>query len=264
MRVMANPSDISQLAVQARINLLRTIYDAKAAHIASSLSCIEIFLAGLMLAEKTDDLIVSKGHAAAGFYSCLTVLGRMTEKTLSTYGENGSLLFGHVSKETGHGIPFSTGSLGHGLPYGVGRALGRKRRVVDGNIVVICSDGEMDEGTTWESALLASHHKLSNLRVVIDRNRIQSIGSTEETLALEPLADKWIAFGWEIDEVDGHDPEALIRSLSPKSTQKPVAVIAHTTKGKGVSWMENNNIWHYKPPSAKEFEAALKELGESE
>lgn len=255
-----NPHLIAAAKI-ARKSLLQIVHAAKAAHVGSSLSCVEIFLASMTAFDCQSLVIVSKGHAAAGYYSCLFALGKMTKESLYSYGENGSELFGHVSKESGHEIPFSTGSLGHGLPYGIGRAIGRKRLGKNGHVVVVCSDGELNEGTTWESALLAAHHKLDNLTLIVDRNGIQSIGKTEETLALEPLVDKWSAFGWKVSEIDGHDVDILLRTIESGQQSKPHVIIANTTKGKGVSFMEDNNVWHYRPPNLDQLTEAINEVG---
>jgi len=252
--------DLIAAAKIARKSLLEIVHAAKAAHVGSSLSSIEIFLASMTAFDSQSLVIISKGHAAAGYYSCLFALGKMTKESLYGYGENGSALFGHVSKESGHEIPFSTGSLGHGLPYGIGRAIARKRLAKRGHVVVVCSDGEMNEGTTWESALLAAHHKLDNITLIVDRNGIQSIGKTEDTLALEPLADKWSSFGWQVTEVDGHDAERLLRKIESGQQSKPQVIIAKTTKGKGVAFMEDNNVWHYRPPNQDQLTEAINEV----
>lgn len=244
----------------ARKALLEIVHAAKAAHVGSSLSSIEIFLASMTAFDSQALVVVSKGHAAAGYYSCLFAVGKMTKDSLYSYGENGSELFGHVSKESGHEIPFSTGSLGHGLPYGIGRAIARQRLAKSGHVIVVCSDGELNEGTTWESALLAAHHKLGNLTLIVDRNGIQSIGRTEDTLALEPLADKWSAFGWKVTEVDGHDVDCLLSTIESGQQSKPHVIIAKTIKGKGVSFMEDNNVWHYRPPNQDQLADAVNEV----
>ena len=159
------------------------------------------------------------------------------------------------------GVEFSTGSLGHGLNVGVGMAKAAKLDSRKHKIFVLLSDGECDEGTVWEAAMFSSHHKLDNLVAIIDYNKIQSLDSTENTLALEPFKDKWVSFGWNAIEVDGHDHNSLKNSfeLSHKH-QKPTVLIAHTTKGKGVSFMENSVLWHYRSPQGQEFEKALIEL----
>lgn len=255
---------LKKISKDVRKRLLVMIARAKAAHIGSSLSAIEIFVACQAVLEQSDCLIVSKGHAAAGYYATLFEFGIIPEKDINAYGSNGSKLFGHVTRDASLGIPFSTGSLGHGLPFGIGLAIGNKRKNNQGRTIVIASDGEMNEGTTWESALLASHHKLDNLILIVDRNGIQSIGDTESTLSLEPLGEKWKSFGWLVDEIDGHNLAALLSSLQKSRDEKPRVIIARTVKGKGVSFMEGDNAWHYKSPNAVELELALNEVSEDQ
>ena len=254
-----------KIADDSRVSALKMVSSAKAAHIGSSLSCIDIL--SVLYAEITDIsnskqdrdfVIVSKGHAAAGTYSVMANSGHMAIELLETYGLNGSDLGGHVTHSNNDAITLSTGSLGHGLPYGIGIALSKKKRSLGGRVFIVMSDGECDEGTTWESALLAFQFKLDNLIVVIDRNGIQSISKTEDTLQLEPLAEKWLAFNWDVETIDGHSHSQLENAL--KVSTKPKCIIANTTKGKGVSFMEGSVLWHYRPPSELELEAALKEI----
>lgn len=208
-----------------------------------------------------DRFILSKGHAGAGIYAALAERGFFSTEMLAQHYQNGSVLSGHVSHKGVPGVEFSTGSLGHGLGVGVGMAYAAK---IDGKghrIFVLMSDGECDEGSNWEAILFAAHHGLSNLRVVVDYNKLQSIKSIEETVGLEPFLDKWRAFGWEVDELDGHDHSALHDAFEKsRSIDKPYCLIAHTTKGKGVSFMENQVLWHYRSPQGEEYEAAIKEL----
>jgi transketolase len=241
------------------------VSSAKAAHIGSSLSCIDILsviyseVADIRASEQTKDfVIVSKGHAAAGTYSVLANCGYMSLEMLKTYGLDGSDLGGHVTRSNNDAITLSTGSLGHGLPYGIGIALSKKKKGYAGRVFIVMSDGECDEGTTWESALLAYQFKLDNLFVIIDRNGIQSLAKTEDTLQLEPLADKWRAFNWEVENIDGHSHSQIENALS--SSGVPKCIIANTTKGKGVSFMENSVLWHYRPPSESELRDALIEI----
>jgi transketolase len=254
------------IARNSRISALKMVNSAKAAHIGSSLSCIDILsvlysgVADIRKpVESRDFVIVSKGHAAAGTYSVLATSGHMNLELLDTYGTNGSELGGHVTHSKNDLITLSTGSLGHGLPYGIGIALSKKRKSFDGRVFILMSDGECDEGTTWESALLAHQFKLDNLFVIIDRNGIQSLSSTEDTLQLEPLAEKWNAFNWEVETIDGHSHPQIENAF--KSSRGPKCIIANTTKGKGVSFMEGSVLWHYRPPSDTELDAALKEVG---
>jgi transketolase len=259
-----------RLARLARIRTVQMTSSAKASHVGSGLSVIDILavLYSDVSTHRPDDanlrsrdrVIVSKGHAAAAVYAILGTAGYFDVEWLDTYCHDGSKLGGHVTSHGVPGVEFSTGSLGHGLPLGVGTAIALQWRKASQNVFVICSDGEIDEGTTWESALLAAHHQLSNITLIIDRNRLQSLASTEDTLRLDPLDKKFEAFGWEALIVDGHDHERLASTLK-QPQNRPRVVIANTTKGKGVSFMENSVLWHYRSPSAEERDLAIKELG---
>jgi transketolase len=245
---------------------------ASASHIGSCLSIADI-LAVLFtrvlridpvngLDPDRDRFVLSKGHAAAILYACLAERGFFPAAELMTYCQSGSRLTGHVS----HGVPgveVSTGSLGHGLPISVGFALAARADSRRSKVICLLSDGECDEGSNWEAILFAPHHKLDNLTVIVDYNKIQSFGRVSEVLDLEPLADKWRAFGWHTVEIDGHDLESLAKVFSalPAQPGRPTAVIAHTIKGKGVSFMEDKLEWHYKSPSRDQLESALKEIG---
>jgi transketolase len=262
-----------EIANLSRISTLKMIHTSKAAHIGSSLSVIDILsvlfgnVANVSQADpdslSSDQVIVSKGHAAAGTYAVLSHAGFFSTSLLDEYCKDGAALGGHVTYGKVPGIPFSTGSLGHGLPLGIGLALARTRTFSDAFVFVVMSDGECDEGTTWESALIANQYRLGNLVALIDRNRQQSFGDTEETIALDPFDEKWRAFGWNVFEVDGHDhaqiAEALLKAKE-KYDSKPTVVICNTTKGKGVSFMENEVVWHYRPPNEEQFNLALAEL----
>jgi transketolase len=240
-------------------------------HIGAVFSCADIFavLYGSILRfepanPKSDDrdrVILSKGHAGAGLYSALAEAGFFPLEKLATHYQNGSDLSGHVSHHV-PGVDVSTGALGHGLSIAAGMAYAGKLRQARHRVFCLLSDGECDEGSTWEAILFAGHHRLSNLVAIVDYNRIQGIAPVSEVLELEPFADKWTAFGWSVREVDGHDHDALIRNLEslPASPYKPTCLIAHTTKGKGVSFMENTVLWHYRIPRGAEFDAALAEL----
>ena len=259
----------AQLAKEARKLILQITNSAKAPHIGSSLSVIDI-LATLyhdvanicpqeILNPKRDMVILSKGHAASALYSILALTEFISVSELLKYCQNGSLLGGHVTSTPTNGVELSTGSLGHGMPYGLGLALNQKlRNFSRSRTFVVMSDGECNEGTTWESALIAQQFNLNNLVVIIDRNRLQSIGGTEETIALEPLRDKWEAFNWEVRVIDGHNHEEIKSSLEIGA--KPICVIANTVKGKGISYMENSNLWHYRSPSSEEVLQALGEI----
>lgn len=211
-----------------------------------------------------DRFILSKGHAAAAVYAVLAECGFLPVEKLLTHYQDGADLCGHVSHKGVPGIELSTGSLGHGLPVGVGMAYAAKLDDKPHRVFVLLSDGECDEGSNWEAILFSSHHKLSNLVAIVDYNKIQSLRSVSETLALEPFVDKWKSFGWAVREVDGHDHDAMKKLFVslPFDSSKPNCVIAHTTKGKGVSFMENSVLWHYRSPKGAELAAALAELGE--
>jgi transketolase len=206
-------------------------------------------------------MIISKGHAAAVVYAVLAERGFFPLERLQHYGQNGQPLSGHVTHSGNPGVEVSSGSLGHGLSLAAGFALAAQRRGNGARAVVLLSDGECDEGSIWEAALFAPHHHLSNLIAIIDYNKIQSFGRVEDVLALEPFADKWRAFRWEVQELDGHDHDAIKSALSGVGkTGKPTALIAHTVKGKGVSFMEDRLLWHYRPPSDEQLRAAIAEL----
>ena len=248
-RTFNNQAEIAKqatdLAFQARQEILKMTSKAKASHVGSALSVIDILsviysgVANIdpsnMEKNDRDIVILSKGHAASAIYSILALKGFFSLQWLEDYCGDGAPLGGHVTSKGVPGVELSTGSLGHGLPYGLGIALSRKKSGLPGRVFVVMSDGECDEGTTWESALLANHHELDNLTVVIDRNGIQSLKETELTLRLEPFAQKWKSFGWDVHEIDGHDYQELTRTLIEQS--KPTVVIAKTIKGKGVSFM---------------------------
>jgi transketolase len=209
-----------------------------------------------------DRLVLSKGHAGAGVYAALAATGFLDRAVLDTHCKDGSILSGHVSHVGVPGVELSTGSLGHGLSVSAGMALAAQRDGRGHRVFCIQSDGECDEGSVWEAVLFAAHHRLNRLIVVIDYNKIQSLAPVAETLALEPFADKWRAFGWGVREVDGHDHLALFHALSeaPPISDRPTCLIAHTVKGKGVSFMENSVLWHYRTAKGDEFDAALREL----
>lgn len=244
---------------------------AKASHIGSALSIADIMavLYGRILRvhptqprhPDRDRFILSKGHACVAVYAALAETGFIDPALLESYGTDGSKLMAHISHKV-PGAEFSTGALGHGLPFGAGKALAAKRRGQGWRTVVLTSDGEWGEGSNWEAALFAAHHGLDNLICIIDYNKLQSLRSVDETLRLEPLHSKFEAFGWAVREVDGHDHGALIDALAtaPLTTGKPTMLIAHTVKGKGVSFMENKVEWHYRNPTPELLEAALAEI----
>lgn len=209
-----------------------------------------------------DRFILSKGHAGAGVYAALAERGFFPVERLAEHYTNGSVFSGHVSHKGVPGVELSTGSLGHGVGVATGMALSGKRRGAAHRIVVLTSDGEWDEGSNWEALQFAGHHELDQLVIVIDYNKMQSLGTVEETLRLEPFKDKLEAFGAAVREVDGHDHVALLDAFSsmPFRPGAPSVVLAHTTKGKGVEFMEGQVLWHYRSPQGEELQAALREL----
>lgn len=269
---VVNALDTERLALAIRRHAVEMTHLGKSSHVGSVLSLADILgvLYGeVMKVEPTDPkwidrdrFILSKGHAGAGVYAALAERGFMPVEQLKTHYQNGSKLSGHVSHKGVPGVEFSTGSLGHGLGVGAGMALAAKKAKRANRVFVVLSDGECDEGSNWEAILFAAHHKLDNLIVTVDYNKIQSLGPVAETLALEPFADKWRAFGWHVTEVDGHDHDALKAALGVASGVRgqPTVVIAHTTKGKGVSFMEDTVLWHYRTPQGDEYAAARAEL----
>lgn len=264
--------DTRELARRIRIHALRMTSTGGSAHVGAVFSMADIVavLYGSILKVDTanpgwagrDRFILSKGHAGAGVYAALAERGFFPVEKLKTHYQNGSDLSGHVSHKGIPGVEFSTGSLGHGLSVGAGMAYGAKLDGRTHRVVVLLSDGECDEGSNWEAILFAGHHRLDNLVAVIDYNGIQSLAPVSETLELEPFADKWRAFGWGVRECDGHDHDALQAALTapPAREGRPTVVIARTTKGKGVSFMENTVLWHYRTARAEEFDKALAEL----
>lgn len=262
------------LAKSIRLDTLTMVHAAKSSHVGSGFSIADILavLYATKLAidpanpqhPQRDRLIVSKGHAAAAVYACLANVGLFDRADLASYGQPGSMLMAHVNHKV-PGVELSTGALGHGLPFGVGKALAGKRLGVAWRVCVLLSDGEMDEGSNWEALMFAAHARLDNLIAIVDYNKLQSLASTEATLGLEPLADKIRAFNWNVIEVEGHDHEALKRVLDEATDHRgrPTLILAHTTKGKGVSFMENAVLWHYKSPNDAELAQAIREVEEA-
>lgn len=264
--------DTVELAKRIQIHVLKMTSRGGSSHIGAALSIADILAVlygGFLNVDPADPrkldrdrFILSKGHAGAAVYAALAETGFFPVEKLKTHYQDGSDLSGHVSHKGIPGVELSTGSLGHGLSVGVGMALSAKMDDKAHRVFVLLSDGECDEGSNWEAILFAAHHRLDNLVAIVDYNKIQSLASVEETLSLEPFADKWQSFGWAVREVDGHDHPQLQKAFSnlPREIGRPTVVIAHTIKGKGVSFMENTVLWHYRCPKGEEFDAALKEL----
>jgi len=261
-----------QIAKEIRKKILKMMYESKAAHIGSCLSCVDILTVLYFkilkidpknpLAENRDRFILSKGHAVASLYAILSKRGFFPEEILDTYCQSGGKLPGHSTLGTVPGIEITTGSLGHGLSVGAGIALAGKRDEKKYRVFVLMSDGECEEGSIWEAALFAHHHKLDNLIGIVDYNKLQAFGRIKDILDLEPLFKKWQSFGWEVKEIDGHNFSEIEKVFSkiPFKKGKPSLVIAHTIKGKGVSFMENKMEWHYYNLNKEQYQQALKEL----
>ena len=258
-------------ATRIRRLSLEMVTRARASHIGSALSIadlVAVLYGEVMRYNPTDPawpdrdrLLLSKGHACVAIYAALADAGFFPIEQLEDYGRDGSIFMNHISHKV-PGVEFSTGSLGHGLPFGTGKALAAKRQGKDWRVFVLLGDGEMAEGSNWEAMMFAAHHQLDNLVGIIDYNKLQSITTVAETLGLEPLADKIAAFGWSVREIDGHDHRAIADALNaaPWDGGKPSMLIAHTIKGKGVSFMEDQVAWHYRNPSEEHLALALREL----
>jgi transketolase len=268
----ADPHDLRDFSRRIRIHALRMTNRGGGSHIGAVFSMadiIAVLYAGVLRVDPSqprhpdrDRFILSKGHAGAGVYASLAERGFFSAERLEQHYADGSQLSGHVSHKGIPGVELSTGSLGHGLSIASGMAYGAKLDKKNHRVFCLMSDGECDEGSVWEAVLFAAHHALDRLVAIVDYNKIQSLAPVAETLGLEPFAEKWRAFGWAVVEVDGHDHAALRSALDsvPAVGAKPTCVIAHTTKGKGVSFMENTVLWHYRIPRDSEFDAALREL----
>lgn len=269
---MSPAADTEALALRLRRHVVRMCASGGSSHVGSGLSMADIIavLYGAVLQVDPSDprrpgrdrFILSKGHAGACVYAALAERGFMPLDVLKTHYRNGSVLSGHVNHKGVPGVEISTGSLGHGLGVGAGMAMQLRRTGEGGRVYVVLSDGECDEGSNWEAALFAAHQRLGGLCAVIDYNKLQSLASPEATIRLEPFADKWRAFGWAVREVDGHDHADLKAAFAEAAAEdRPTCVIAHTVKGRGVSFMENQVLWHYRTPAGEELAAALRELG---
>ena len=262
----------SELAARIRRHSVEMTHKANSSHVGSCLSTAELLavLYGKILCVDPfqptwpgrDRFILSKGHGCAAFYAVLAETGFFPVERLTTFYQNGSCLHGHATHTNLPGVEISTGSLGHGLSIATGMALVAKRDKRSYRVFVMLSDGECDEGSTWEAILFAPQHKLDNLITIVDYNKIQSLGTVKEVMDLEPFADKWRAFGWAVREINGHNLGEIEEALSkvPLEEGRPSCIIAHTIKGKGVSFMENRLLWHYRSPQGEEYEAALAEL----
>lgn len=259
-----------KLAKEVRKKSLEMVFQAGASHIGGALSVTDILSVLYTDILKFDPvnpkhpdrdrLVFSKGHCCTALYTVLAIKGFFDVEKLKEYGKDGSLLTSHTSHYI-PGIEISAGSLGHGFPISCGLAVAAKRKLQNHKIYCIVGDGEMDEGSNWEALLFGAHHELDNLCLIIDYNKLQGLGNTNEVLNLEPLKEKMLSFGWECLEIDGHNHEEIKAAFSHfLKNQKPTVIIAHTVKGKGVSFMENKVLWHYKSPKIDEFNEAITEI----
>lgn len=262
-----------QLAWKIRRHGIEMTHISQGSHIGSILSVADIvavLYSGIANVNSQDPkmsgrdrIILSKGHAGASIYAALAEKGFFDVEELKTHYADGSRLSGHISHNGIPGVEFSTGSLGHGLSVGVGMALAAKEDNKQHKVFVICGDGECNEGSVWEAALFANHYKLNNLIAIIDHNKMQSLDFCENTMSLAPLVNKWTAFGWNAINIDGHDHNELkdAYNKAKASAGKPTVIIANTIKGKGISFMENNILWHYRfPHQGDEYDSAIEEL----
>lgn len=272
MNPALNTADLAAISRRIRARIVEMSHVAETPHLGSSLSCVDMLVAAYWAALRVDParpldpnrdrFILSKGHAATALYAALAERGFFDPKLLDTYNEDGAALPEHPGLQCVPGVEAATGSLGHGLPIALGMALAARIQNRPSRCLVLMSDGECEEGSVWEAAMFAPAQKLDTVTVMIDYNKWQATGRSDEIMALAPLADKWRAFGWDACEVDGHDLDALLTALrrEPDGTGRPRAIVCHTVKGKGVSFMEDDNNWHYRIPTAEEVEKARVEL----
>jgi len=266
-------SELDSISRRIRGRLVEMSHRSGGPHLGSSLSCVDILVAAYWSSLRVDPrrpddpdrdrLILSKGHAAPALYAALAYRGFFPDDQLDDYATHGSLLEEHPSLDCVPGVEASTGSLGHGLSLGLGMAIAGRIQGRSYRVIVVLSDGECNEGSVWEAAMLAPARGIDRIVAVVDYNRWQATGRSEEIMALKPLRQKWESFGWSSYEIDGHNPGELTSVLGnvPDESGKPIAVVARTVKGKGISFMEDDNNWHYRIPTAEEVKAARQELG---
>lgn len=263
-QIIDSSTDFKQLQGKLRLKILEMYFNANAGHIGCSLSCIDLMIGSLITHRKESEVfLLSKGHAAASLYACLHELGEISDETLKTFYQNGTTLPAHPAPNKIKGIPFATGSLGHGLPIAIGIAQANKILQNDEFTYVLMSDGETNEGTTWEGAHYAVAKRLDNLIVMIDKNGLQGFGNTEEVLGVSADKNKWEAIGFEVVEVNGHNVAQIhhqIKLFKAIKNGVPKLLIANTVKGKGVSYMENKLEWHYLPMKLENYEIAMNDV----
>jgi transketolase len=250
-------------AKELRLRILELYHSAGAGHIACSLSCIDLLYAVFSAIQQNDRILLSKGHAAVALYACLEYFGELKTEQLDTFYKDGTNLSAHPSPWLSESAPFATGSLGHGFPVAAGIALAKKRSIPTARVFVLMSDGETNEGTTWEAAHFARTHKLSNLIVLIDKNGIQGFDRSEKVLGDTSAKDQWESLGFNVMETDGHCPTQLSQTLElakKMENDRPTVILARTVKGKGVSFMENTVDWHYWPMNEDQYRCAVSEI----
>jgi transketolase len=264
-------NDTEELALRLRRHVVRMCSRGGSSHVGSGLSIADIvavLYGGVLRIDPErpdwpdrDRFILSKGHAGACVYAALAERDFFDPSDLDSHYRNGSRLSGHVSHKNVPGVELSTGSLGHGLGVGAGMAFNLGRGGGNQRVFVVLSDGECDEGSIWEAALFAAHQGLGNLCAIIDYNKLQSLGRVSDTINLEPIGAKWRAFGWHALRIDGHDHGALRAAFNECPKDRPTCIVADTVKGRGVSFMENEVLWHYRSPQGPEYVSAMSELG---
>jgi transketolase len=272
------PSDSAPQLVdharRIRARIVQMSHAGHAPHLGSALSCVDILTAlygsvanvspATHADPRRDRVILSKGHAAAALYATLAEFKFFPEEVIQTYAQDGTHLPEQMSPGCIAGIEAATGSLGHGLSLGIGMALAGRIQKQSYRVWVVLSDGECNEGSVWEAAMFAAAQKLGNVTAIVDYNHWQATGRSDEVLELKPLDEKWRAFGWNVQTIDGHDMSAVLAALSPSEPMdRPRAIVAHTIKGRGVSFMEDDNNWHYRIPTAAEVRMAWTELGQT-
>ena len=262
--------DFEGIARNVRKTILDLVHRTGSPHIGPSFSAVEALVALYFrflsvspvdpLNAGRDRFILSKGHACPALYAVLYERGFLDQSDIDGFAVNDGALEQHPNKDLQKGIEVSTGSLGHGLSIGAGMALAGKVDQKAYKVCVMLSDGELNEGSVWESVMFVGHHRLDNLVALIDHNKMQALGFTRDIINLEPLGEKWRHFGWKVQDIDGHDFVQLLGALDSLSPDRPNVIVLHTTKGKGVSFMENQLLWHYRAPDEEEYGRALEEL----
>ncbi len=264
--------EVKAFSKAIRIEALKMVHASNSSHLGGAFSMADILAVlygGVMNVNPKnprwpdrDRFLLSKGHACSALYAALALRGFFDMSQLTSFAQNGSFFTSHANHHI-PGVELSTGSLGHALSFGCGLALAAKRRGQAWRVFTLLSDGELDEGSNWEALLFAPHHHLNNMVVIVDHNKIQSLGHVNEVLDLGPLSEKFKSFGWYVTVTDGHDHAALSAAITKKTDDKPHIIIAETVKGKGVDFMEEKLLWHYRTPDAEQFRNALEQLEHS-